>query len=109
MTDLSIFVAPVHTRVTLLLGDDLARIFHDYLIWGKATIGTNAIATIDSLDDFDANIEFSPCLVPFLKVSKATVGAAVFANIAIAVVALIKHETVVALLVTAGLERTVAD
>jgi len=58
----SVFVALVHSIIAFFLGDDFACVFNDDLIWLECSIGADAVATVDGLQDFDADIILAPFL-----------------------------------------------
>ena len=99
---LIILVPVLHPIITLILRDNLTRILHNNLMWFEGPIAANAVTSICSLDDLDANIVFAPFLVAFLELLKAAVAATLGANIAISIVALVEHVAVQAAAIAAA-------
>lgn len=103
MTHLSVFVEIMHAIVTFLLSDDFSCIFHDDLIRFECAIRSNSMTSIKRFTDFDTNIVLASSLRPLAQLLESAVGAMFRTNVAIAAVALVKHEAVEAVLIAAAL------
>lgn len=102
-TYLVVFVDSVHSLLRLFLGDDLASILDDDLVWLESTIASNAISPIQRLDNFDANVVFTALLDSLSQAFEATVPALIFSQPTIAIITLVEHESIHAITVTSSL------
>lgn len=99
-TNLVVLVGRPHPPLTLNLRDDLACVFDNDLVGLEGAVATDAISAIRSLDDLHADVVFSTGFGPVLQLVEAAV-AALGTQSAVAVVALVEHVAVLAILVTA--------
>lgn len=97
-TNLVVFVDLIHTAITLLFSDDFACVLHNDLMRLKAAIATNSISTIRGLDDLDTDAVLATFVSTCCKISKCAVGAVLPTNVAIVLITLVKHYTILAAL-----------
>jgi hypothetical protein len=102
-TYLVILVDFVHSSFAFLLGDDLARILHDDLVRLEAAIAADAVAAVGRLDDLDSHAVLAAPGSPGCQVGKGSIRAARLADVAVCVVALVEHDSVLARLAAAVL------
>jgi hypothetical protein len=100
---LVILVHLSHPPIALALCNDLPRVFYNYLIGFKGSVAANSIPTICRLDYFNSNIILAAGLVALAKIFEAPVSTVFTTDVAIVIVAFVKHESIEAVLITAGL------
>lgn len=82
--------------------DDLPGILDDDLVRLKGTIATDTIATIGSLDDFNADVILAACFRSLLELTETAIPT-FRTQSAIAAVALVEHVAVLTVLIAACL------
>jgi hypothetical protein len=100
--DLVLFVNSAHAFLAFRLGYDLSRIFHNDLVWFERSVTANTVAAVCSLNHLNSNIILAPSLGSLFELFKVSI-AAFRAKPTDAVVTLIEHVAILAILVTAGL------
>lgn len=100
MTYFVVFVVFVHATIALVFGDDLASVLNDDLIWIKASIASYTVASISGLYNFNPYSVLSAALAALLQIGKSAVLAMSATSSAIAIVTLIKHDSVLAINIT---------
>jgi len=98
-TYLILLVYSPHSVVTLVLGYDLSSIFNNDLVRLESAVGTNPIATINGLDDFDPNIILPASLATLTEVFETSISAMLCSDIAISFITFVKHEPVETVLI----------
>lgn len=101
-THFIVLVYSPHSPLTLPLVDDLTCVLHNNLIWFKAAIAANAIASICSLYNLNSNIILAASLGAMFKLIETAV-TAFWAQSTIATVTFVEHITVLAVLVTTSI------
>lgn len=97
-THFVVLVLLVHPALALGFGNDLSCVLHDDLVGFESAIASYTVATVRGLDDLDTHTIGTTLLGAFLQVLERAVLAAVFADIAVGVVALIQHDAVLTIL-----------
>lgn len=100
-----VFVYCPHPLLALKLGENLAGVLHNNLVGLEGTVAADAIPAIFCLDDFDSNVILASGLGPMLKTLKIPV-TALGTQPAVAVVTLVEHIAVLAVLITASVFST---
>jgi hypothetical protein len=97
---LVVFVNLVHAALTLNLSDNLTGILHDDLVGLEAAVAANAVTTIRSLDNLNTNSVLAAPRSTGCEISESTVGAMLLPDIAVVLVALVQHDSVLAAFAT---------
>lgn len=100
-TYLVVLVLGFHAIAAFLVCDNLTRVLHDDLVRRKATVGADAIATVCRLDDLNTNAVLSTARLSLLKIGKGAVRAVFAPNVAVLLVTLVEHNSVLTALATA--------
>ena len=100
LTHLIVFVLLVHAPFAFGLCDDLTSVLHDDLVGLKASIASHTVATINSLDNLNANAKSTAFLGSRSQLLESAIVTIFFANIAVGFIALIQHDAVLAVLST---------
>ena len=103
MTHLIVLIILVHSSVTLIFSDNLPSVLDNDLMSIKAAVGSYTVTAILSLDNFHTNSILAASFPTLLQISKGAVSAFLTATCAVSVIALIKHYSVLTILVTAVL------
>lgn len=93
----------VHTVITFLLCDDLARILDDDLIWLERTIRSNSIAAIERFADLDTNSVLASCFGPLAELLESTICAIFRSNVAITAVTFVEHDAIQTIFIAAAI------
>ena len=93
-----------HSFLTLGLGDDLTRVFHDDLVGLKCAVAAHTVSAIGRLDDLHADIVLASSLGPLFKLIETSIPT-LRTHPAVAFIALVEHVTVLTFLVAAGFRR----
>jgi hypothetical protein len=101
-TYLIVLVYRSHPLLALGLSYDFTSIFNDNLVGLECAIAADAVSAVGCLDDFHANIVFSPGLCPLLKLLKASV-ATVRAQSTVSIVTFVEHVPILTVLVASCL------
>jgi hypothetical protein len=91
-----VLVDLVHATIALVNGDDLARVLHDDLVGLEAAIRADAVASIRCLDHLDADAVLAALGLALREVGEGAVRAVFFADVAVALVAFVEHNPVLA-------------
>lgn len=106
MTYFSVLVTTMHTIVTFFLSNNLARVFNNDLIRFERAVGTNPVAAVDCFAYLDTNVVLTASLCTFAEGLEGTIGAVIGADVAIAIIAFVEHETVMAIFIAATFGST---
>ena len=99
-TYLIILVDIVHPRIGLFLGDDLASVLDDDLIWFESAVASHSVASVECFDDLDPDIVFAAFLDSLSQGLEAAIATLLFSQSAIAIITLVEHESVHAIAIT---------
>lgn len=102
VTHVVILVHSAHPPLTLRLCDDLSSILDNDLIRLECSIAADTITTVGSLDDLNADVILAARFRPLLELTEIAIPT-FWTQSAITAVALVKHVTVLAVLITASL------
>ncbi len=108
-TNIVLLVDGVHPLIALLLRDNLPGIFGDDLVRLEGAVASDAIPAVGSLDDFDPDIILAAGFPSASQFGEASICAVLFTDAAIGVVAFVKHESVLTIVVTSRLWRADAS
>ena len=72
-------------------------------MWLEGAIAAHPVASIDGLHHLDPDVVFPAPLLSLPEILKATIGAAVGTDVAIALVTFVEHESVLTILAATGL------
>ena len=101
-----IFIILIHASVTFIFGDNLPCILNDNLVCVEAAITSNSITTISCFDNFNANLIFVATFserIAFATINElgeCTVGTTISSCATIGIVALVKHDFILAIFIT---------
>lgn len=98
-THLVVLVYSPHPAFTFFLRDYLPSVFNNDLVGCKVTVAPNSISTIGRLDDLDPNVELASSLATLAEAGKAAIAALFLTQFAIGIIALVKHVTILAIIV----------
>lgn len=98
---LVLLVFVVHATLTFLLCNNLAGVFHNDLVRAEAAVASHSVAAVGRLDHFDADTVLASLGTSRGECRKCSVGTCCLSGIAVDVVALIKHDSVLAVVATA--------
>lgn len=97
-----VFVNLIHPSIRLILRDDLSDVFHDDLARPEAPIRPNAVATVWGFEDLYANVEGVFGSSPLAQSLELAIATPFRAHVANHVIAFIKHQAVLTILVTSS-------
>lgn len=100
-----VFVDLIHSSVALFFCDNLTSIFHDNLVRFEAAVAAHSVTTVRGLDNLDTDTILAAFGSTSGQGRKGTVCAKFFAQAAVALVTLVKHYTVLAIVTTTVLRR----
>jgi hypothetical protein len=95
---LIILVNLIHSSFAFLFRNNLTRVLHDDLVRPEAAVAADAVASVRRLDHLDSDAVLAASSPPSREVSKCSVRAEGPADIAVCVVAFVKHDSVLAAL-----------
>jgi hypothetical protein len=97
-----------HPFLALKLCENLSGILHNNLIRLEGAVAANAVATVLGLDDLDSDVILASSLGPVLESLEVSVPT-LWTQPAVAVVTLVEHVAILAVLVTASILLTHAS
>lgn len=97
MTYIVVLVDFVHSSLTLLFRDNFSRVFHDNLVRLEAPVAADSVSTVRCLDHLNANTVFPALISPSCEICKGTVRTVLLSNAAVAVVAFVEHNSILAI------------
>lgn len=92
----------LHSPLTLFLCNDLARILYNDLAGLESAARSNTKPFVDRLDQLYAHVVLVASLVAFFQVGETSVLAELGADVAVAVIALVEHISVLTVFIAAG-------
>lgn len=105
-THLVVLVLLIHSTFTLLVGDDLARVLHNDLMRFKAAVATHTISSVFGLEDLNTYAVTTSFLGSFREHLESPVLAELLADVAVGIIALVQHNTILAVLCASVFRRT---
>lgn len=103
MTDLAVFISFVHSIITLVLGDNFARIFDNNLVRLKRTVTAYTMSTIKCFYDLDTNVISASVLTSLTQSFKTAIGAVISTNVTVGIITFVEHGTVEAVFTATSL------
>ena len=106
MTHIVVLVLIVHASFTFLLRDDFTGVLHDDLIGLEIAVAPDTVATVRSLDHFNTNTILATLAATCCQISKGAIVAMLLSDVAVVVIAFVKHDSVLAVVAAAIFRAT---
>jgi hypothetical protein len=99
-THIIVLVVLIHPAIALIFGDNFTGVLNNDLMSGERAIAANTVATIFCLNYFNSNSVFATTSTTFLQIREGTIRAAIATRSTVGIITLVKHDSVLAVLVT---------